>query len=91
MYLIVGDAKMAKKSKNRNAGRHFAARVPAQKRRGLTVADLKCYLLVRWLKSGVLDHIPADIVDQHAPLLAKHLERVENHPEVAAYYAARRK
>jgi glutathione S-transferase len=57
----------------------------------LTVADLKCYLLVRWLKSGVLDHIPADLVDQHAPLLAKHLERVENHPKIAAYYAARRK
>lgn len=57
----------------------------------LTVADLKCYLLVRWLKSGVLDHIPADIVDKHAPLLAKHLERVENYPEIAAYYAARRK
>jgi glutathione S-transferase len=57
----------------------------------LTIADLKCYLFVRWLKTGVLDHIPADIVEQHAPLLAKHPERVENHPEVAAYYAARRK
>jgi len=57
----------------------------------LTVADLKCYLLVRWLKTGVLDHIPADIVDQHAPLLAKHLERVESQPKIAAYYAARRK
>jgi glutathione S-transferase len=57
----------------------------------LTVADLKCYLLVRWLKSGVLDHIPADIVDKHAPLLAKHLQRVNNHPKIAAYYAARRK
>jgi glutathione S-transferase len=57
----------------------------------LTVADLKCYLLVRWLKSGMLDHIPADLVDQHAPLLSKHLERVENHPKIAAYYAARRK
>lgn len=57
----------------------------------LTVADLKCFLWVRWLKSGALDHIPADIVDQHAPLLAKHLERVRNHPKIAAYYAARKK
>jgi glutathione S-transferase len=57
----------------------------------LTVADLKCYLWVRWLKSGALDHIPADIVDRHAPLLAKHLERVKNHPGIAAYYAARGK
>ena len=57
----------------------------------LTVADLKCYLLTRWLKSGVIDHVPADIVDRHAPLLASHLERVSSHPKIAAYYAARRK
>ncbi len=57
----------------------------------LTVADLKCYLWVRWLKAGVLDHIPADLVDRHAPLLAKHMERVHNCPKIAAYYAARRK
>ena len=57
----------------------------------LTVADLKCYLWVRWLKSGALDHIPTDIVDRHAPLLAKHLERVRSHPKIAAYYAARGK
>ena len=57
----------------------------------LTVADLKCFMWVRWLKSGALDHIPTDIVDQHAPLLAKHLERVNSHPKIAAYYAARKK
>lgn len=56
----------------------------------LTVADIKCFVWVRWLKSGALDHVPADIVDQHAPLLAKHLERIKNHPKIAAYYAARR-
>ncbi len=61
----------------------------AEKR--LTVADLKCFLWVRWLKSGALDHIPADLVDRHAPLLARHLERVKNHPKIAAYYAARAK
>ena len=57
----------------------------------LTIGDLKCYLFVRWLKSGALDHIPADIVARQAPLLVKHLERVESHPRIAAYYAARRK
>jgi glutathione S-transferase len=57
----------------------------------LTVADIKCFLWVRWLKSGALDHIPADIVDQHAPQLAAHFERVRNHPKIAAYYAARGK
>lgn len=57
----------------------------------LTVADLKCHLFVRWLKSGMLDHVPADIVDQHAPLLAKHMDRVRSQPKIAAYYAARGK
>jgi prostaglandin-H2 D-isomerase / glutathione transferase len=57
----------------------------------LTVADLKCYLWVRWLKSGMLDHVPADVVDRQAPLLVKHLERVASHPKIAAYYAARKK
>lgn len=57
----------------------------------LTVADLKCYYWVRWLKSGALDHIPADIVDRHAPLLAQHFERVKAQPKIAAYYAARAK
>jgi glutathione S-transferase len=57
----------------------------------MTVADLKCFLWVRWLRSGALDHIPANLVDEHAPLLAKHLERVASHPEIAAYYAARKK
>ena len=57
----------------------------------LTIADLKCFLWIRWLKSGALDHIPADIVDRQAPLLASHLERVRNQPKIAAYYAARKK
>jgi len=57
----------------------------------LTVADIKCFLWVRWLKSGALDHVPADLVDGNAPLLAQHLERVKSHPKIAAYYAARRK
>ncbi len=59
--------------------------------RRLTVADLKCFLWTRWLKSGALDHIPADLVDQQAPLLAKHMERVASHPKIAAYYATRKK
>ena len=57
----------------------------------LTVADLKCFMSVRWLKSGALDHIPTDIVDKNAPLLAKHFERVKSQPKIAAYYAARGK
>lgn len=56
----------------------------------LTVADLKVFNLTRWLRSGVLDHIPKDLVDRVAPSLAKHLERVASHPKVADYYARRR-
>lgn len=59
--------------------------------RRLTVADIKCFLWIRWLKSGALDHVPADIVDRQAPLLAQHFERMKSHPKIAAYYAARNK
>jgi glutathione S-transferase len=55
----------------------------------LTVADLKVFLWIRHLKSGHLDHIPADLTDQVAPSLVEHFERVKNHPAVKAYYAAR--
>jgi len=55
----------------------------------LTVADLKVYLWIRHLRSGALDHIPADLVDRVAPALAAHCERVKAHPCVAAYYAKR--
>jgi len=56
----------------------------------LTVADLKVFLWLRWLKAGVLDHIPADLPARIAPLLVQHFERVIGHPKVAAYYAARK-
>lgn len=57
----------------------------------LTVADLKVYQWLRWLKSGALDHIPKDLPDRIAPQLVKHFERVGAQPKVAAYYAARKK
>jgi glutathione S-transferase len=59
--------------------------------RRLTVADLKVFMWIRWLRSGVLDHIPRDLVDGVAPQLVKHFERVAGHPKIAAYYAGRRK
>jgi hypothetical protein len=54
------------------------------------VADLKIFMWVRWLRSGVLDHIPKDLVDRVAPLLVKHSERVASHPGVAEYYRRRK-
>jgi prostaglandin-H2 D-isomerase / glutathione transferase len=59
--------------------------------RRLTVADLKVWMLVRWLRSGMLDDIPKDLVARLAPQLVKHGERLAAQPKIAAYYAARKK
>jgi prostaglandin-H2 D-isomerase / glutathione transferase len=56
----------------------------------LTVADLKIFMLVRWLRSGALDDIPRDLVERVAPLLVKHFERVASRPDVAKYYERRK-
>jgi prostaglandin-H2 D-isomerase / glutathione transferase len=53
----------------------------------LSVADLKVFVWIRHLKSGVLDHVPANLPDGGAPKLVEHYERVENDPRVQAYYA----
>jgi glutathione S-transferase len=55
----------------------------------LTVADLKAFVHVRWLRSGSLDHIPTDLVERLAPALVEHQERIEADPRVTAYYSAR--
>ena len=56
----------------------------------LTVADLKVYVWVRHLRSGSLDYIPADLVDNTAPLLVQHQERIDNHPKIVSYYQSRK-
>jgi glutathione S-transferase len=56
----------------------------------LTMADLKTFVNTRWLASGALDHVPADLVQRHAPGLAAHQERVAEDSRVLAYYASRR-
>ena len=54
----------------------------------LTIADLKAFVLVRWLCSGKLDHIPADLVDTVAPKLKAHMQRIASTPAIAEYYKA---
>jgi glutathione S-transferase len=66
----------------RGGGEYFAGDA-------LTVADLKAFVELRWLRSGNLDHIPTDLVDRLAPALAAHQERVAADPRVVAYYASR--
>ena len=56
----------------------------------LTVADLKAFVLTRWLSAGDLDHIPTDIVQRLAPGLFEHQVRIGADPRVAAYYASRK-
>lgn len=68
---------------NAAGGEHFADR-------RLTVADLKVVMLIRWLRSGVLDYVPKDLVDTVAPQLVKHFERVTSHPKIAEYYQRRK-
>ncbi|MCF8168662.1 MAG: glutathione S-transferase family protein [Rhodoferax sp.] len=53
----------------------------------LTVADLKVFVDVRGLNSGRLDHVPANLVEQVAPALNAHMQRVAQNPAVVAYYA----
>lgn len=53
----------------------------------LTIADLKVFVQTRSLAKGVLDHVPTDVVENLAPALAAHRERIANDPGVVAYYA----
>ncbi len=55
----------------------------------LTIADLKALVILRWLSSGVLDHIPSDLVDAEAPMLKEYMNRIAMLPAVAQYYAGR--
>ncbi|MDJ0794966.1 MAG: glutathione S-transferase family protein [Woeseiaceae bacterium] len=55
----------------------------------LTVADLKVFVQMRSLASGMLDHVPTDIVEQIAPALAEHRDRIGADPIVTQYYASR--
>ena len=55
----------------------------------LTIADLKVAAIMKNLRAGGLDHIPADFADNLTPALGKHHERVENDPIVKAYHASK--
>jgi glutathione S-transferase len=52
----------------------------------ISVADIKLFIVLGWLKGGVLDHVPTSVLDGYPKLLALH-EAVKQHPKVAAWYA----
>ena len=55
----------------------------------LTIADLKAFVILRWLSSGVLDHIPSTLVEDQAPKLKAYMQRIAMLPQITQYYAAR--
>lgn len=57
----------------------------------LTIADLKALVVLRWVSSGMLDHIPTDLVATVAPKLTAYMERIGNTPVIAEYYEQRAK
>lgn len=50
------------------------------------VADLKIYMVVRWLSSGTLDHVPATIFAGYPKLVGVH-DAVRDHAGVKSWYA----
>ncbi len=52
----------------------------------ISIADIKLFVVIGWLKSGTLDHVPTDVLAKF-PKLEKLYESVANHPKVIAWYA----
>ena len=52
----------------------------------LQVADLKLYMVVRWLTTGTLDHVPTTVFD-HCPKLLRLYKAVGEHAGVKAWLA----
>ena len=51
----------------------------------LSVADLKLYIVMNWIKRGVIDYIPASSFDSY-PRLSALFNAVENHPKIVDWY-----
>jgi glutathione S-transferase len=52
----------------------------------LQVADLKLYMVVRWLTSGALEHVPTTVLD-HCPKLLRLYAAVGEHAGIKAWLA----
>ena len=52
----------------------------------LQVADIKLYMVVRWLTTGVVDHVPTTVFD-HCPKLMRLYRAVGEHAGVKAWLA----
>jgi len=54
-----------------------------------SVADVKLYMMHRWIGSGMIDDIPSDALDGF-PKLGHVAEGIASHPAVVAWYAVER-
>ncbi|MBI2390440.1 MAG: glutathione S-transferase family protein [Deltaproteobacteria bacterium] len=54
------------------------------------VIDVKLLVIVRWFRSGVLDHVPTNVFDGAPKLLRVH-DAVDAHPRVRDWYARTRR
>ena len=63
-------------------GEYFAANE-------LTIADLVITGFLKVISTGMFEHVPTDIVEQTAPLLNQHMERVYKDPRIVSYYQKR--
>jgi glutathione S-transferase len=52
----------------------------------ISVADIKLFIVMGWFKSGVLDHVPMDVLSRF-PKLEKLYQSVKEHPKVVEWYA----
>jgi prostaglandin-H2 D-isomerase / glutathione transferase len=52
----------------------------------ISIADIKLFIVLGWLKRGVLDHVPPDVLSGFSKL-EKLFESVKSHPNVVAWYA----
>lgn len=51
----------------------------------LQVADLKLFVVMKWIAGGKLDHIPADTFQAY-PRLSAHFQAMQAHPGVVSWY-----
>jgi glutathione S-transferase len=53
------------------------------------VVDFKLFVVVRWLRSGALDHVPATVFDAYPKLIGVH-DAVRDHARVKDWYSTKR-
>ena len=97
--LRISDPEQKRKAREALAGnelKSWGSQVERQLRDGpfvagatLQVADLKLYMMVRWLTSGTLDHVPTAVID-HCPKLIRLHKAVSEHPGVRGWLARSR-